>query len=916
MVRLPMHFSRRLTLLLTLVVVALSVGFAFLTWRALDDTTLRIKRNLHGELLGQTEILLDRLVKSRAALLDSQLEAVAALAGDGATALSRHVSRGGDLQEALPGLLGSLSSRDTMGLTVFFYDAKSGHVTLMPYGGVPLERGIEQFSTSLVGMAQGGLKSGDIRTGDPHADTIGSSRRAVVELVSPVIVKDEVVGLFGAVLPLSNVEREFERQGAIPGSYTFLTDARRHLIAATIEAEADLGIVSTELTPVIPRQGNDTEQVLKSMALGDAGVLKVSLHGVDKFLAFHSLRVTPWRLGVVLPASVTASTSDRLTPIVSEGQQRAMQAIAVGSGVVLLLALLMGSWLAGHMSRPLVMLSEAARRITAGDYAQRVYLRRDDEFGPLIGAFNTMATKIERTISDLGRTGAEQAESNRRLQDSVLALESLNAALQAESAQRQQAERALRESERRLRDVIDHSQSLIFLKDLQGRYLLANQSMYDLLGLDEKAVLGQTDAELFPPWVAMQLQQHDQTIFATRAPADFEEQLSLGGPTKVFLASKFLLSDANGRAYALGGVATEITARKQAEVDLAQEKEELDQLVEARTEALKSLNRQLALEIDERNQALEALRESELRYSMLVQNAWDGVVVVHDGMVEFVNDALIKMMEATDAGALLGKPFASFLPEGQRDVVVERYQRRMAGQPVESVYETELITTTGRKIEIEISVGTTMYRGGIGTVGILRSITERKVAERELQRANEELLRLSVMDGLTQLYNRRYLVSAMTSEFARARRHESSLAILMLDLDHFKTINDRYGHQAGDAVIAHVAQLLLSRTRQSDVAARYGGEELTLLLPQTDMAQAAVLAESLRELIERSPCTLADETSVTVTVSIGVAGYPECEAKTIEQLLGIADLALYQAKHLGRNRVEAAKHSGSGLEAG
>lgn len=176
-----------------------------------------------------------------------------------------------------------------------------------------------------------------------------------------------------------------------------------------------------------------------------------------------------------------------------------------------------------------------------------------------------------------------------------------------------------------------------------------------------------------------------------------------------------------------------------------------------------------------------------------------------------------------------------------------------------------------------------------------------------LRKANAELLELSVVDSLTGLPNRRSFDSSFAAEWLRARRTHTSLAILMTDIDHFKTLNDRYGHLAGDECLRRVARVLAARPgRPEDVAARYGGDEFALILPCCDLANAHTIAEDIRCAVAALAIPTEDGPACpTVTVSIGVATHtpmPEDEAK---QLLEAADVALYRAKRLGRDRTEA-----------
>jgi len=170
---------------------------------------------------------------------------------------------------------------------------------------------------------------------------------------------------------------------------------------------------------------------------------------------------------------------------------------------------------------------------------------------------------------------------------------------------------------------------------------------------------------------------------------------------------------------------------------------------------------------------------------------------------------------------------------------------------------------------------------------------------------HENLLSSALRDGLTKLFNKRYLMDRLDSELKFALRHETSLSLLLLDIDHFKKINDTHGHLAGDAVLANLAQVLGRAVRNEDVVARFGGEEFAIILRAIGIDPAVQMAERLRRLIEASSA-LTSGLALKATVSIGVAGLPSTLVKTPEELVEAADKALYRAKAEGRNCVRKA----------
>lgn len=165
---------------------------------------------------------------------------------------------------------------------------------------------------------------------------------------------------------------------------------------------------------------------------------------------------------------------------------------------------------------------------------------------------------------------------------------------------------------------------------------------------------------------------------------------------------------------------------------------------------------------------------------------------------------------------------------------------------------------------------------------------------------HEEIYHMTIVDGLTQIHNKRYLFEALEREITRARRHERPLSALMIDIDNFKRINDHYGHLAGDYVLRALAEVVKTRIRRDEVFARYGGEEFAIVLPETGLEGAQALAESIRAIAESSKFSFQSE-FIAVTVSIGCAEVRDDDDAA--SLVQRADERLYAAKHGGRNLV-------------
>ncbi|MES1204933.1 MAG: GGDEF domain-containing protein [Pseudomonadota bacterium] len=166
---------------------------------------------------------------------------------------------------------------------------------------------------------------------------------------------------------------------------------------------------------------------------------------------------------------------------------------------------------------------------------------------------------------------------------------------------------------------------------------------------------------------------------------------------------------------------------------------------------------------------------------------------------------------------------------------------------------------------------------------------------------HEEIYRLTTVDGLTQISNKRFFMENLDREVARAHRYQRALSLAMFDLDHFKNINDTYGHLAGDYVLKQLASAVKLKIRREDLFARYGGEEFAIILPEIPLATALIFAEKIRQLVEEQEFRF-ENTPIDVTISMGVAAAGE-GVRESDALIKLADENLYAAKAAGRNRV-------------
>ena len=187
---------------------------------------------------------------------------------------------------------------------------------------------------------------------------------------------------------------------------------------------------------------------------------------------------------------------------------------------------------------------------------------------------------------------------------------------------------------------------------------------------------------------------------------------------------------------------------------------------------------------------------------------------------------------------------------------------------------------------------------------IIYDVTDEAVNKKELELANAKLEQLSRVDRLTNLYNRGFWEESFAKEFKRQQRSHNKTSLLMFDIDHFKKVNDLYGHQGGDACLCFVSDTLREVLRESDIAGRYGGEEFAVTLVDTDVEGAKIFAERLRQTIEKALIHY-EESEIKLTISIGIAEF-NGQFSRYEQWIEATDKALYRSKEAGRNTINIA----------
>ncbi|MET0047030.1 MAG: sensor domain-containing diguanylate cyclase [Sedimenticola sp.] len=292
------------------------------------------------------------------------------------------------------------------------------------------------------------------------------------------------------------------------------------------------------------------------------------------------------------------------------------------------------------------------------------------------------------------------------------------------------------------------------------------------------------------------------------------------------------------------------------------------------------------------------LREKEQDYRLLIENQTDLVVKVDlDGSFQFVSQTYCETFGKSE-DELLGNQFMPLVHEDDRKSTAKAMEA-LFSPPYKAYMEQRAMTKDGwRWFGWMDTAVLDDSQNVIAIIGVGRDITDKKQAEIRLEK-------LATYDSLTGLFNRQALEVRLEKEVDRASRYAHPLSIIMLDIDHFKEINDVHGHRVGDDILHDCSALLSDLIRKTDYAGRYGGDEIIVVLPETSSSQAVELAERLRTRIADERFTTVENEPLNITVSLGVATYPD-NASQQKELMRAADDAMYKAKESGRNRVVSA----------
>jgi diguanylate cyclase (GGDEF)-like protein/PAS domain S-box-containing protein len=433
---------------------------------------------------------------------------------------------------------------------------------------------------------------------------------------------------------------------------------------------------------------------------------------------------------------------------------------------------------------------------------------------------------------------------------------------------RVRAERAVQDQLYFVEQLLETIPSPAFFKDVGGAYLGCNRAFEEFCGLKRENLIGKTVFDVWSQDLAATYHIADEALINKPGTQSYEAEMQYAdGSRHNVIFHRATFKKADGRLGGIVGVVWDVTERKRAE---------------------------------------QALRRSEERFRRIVENAPFGIRVTDaNDSVVFANRRFEDLVHYSS------EKLAAQEQWEERAYPDPAYRAELAAQharDIQQIRSGELVRAPVR--EVHVTCGDGMVRDIEVVIAVedelvytvFNDVTERNRAEQALR---DVLQAETLHDPLTTLFNRRYLDQALEREFARAARSGNPVSVVMADIDHFKLVNDNFGHDCGDVVLQTIARQFNSHIRKGDTACRYGGEEFTLLLPDASLESACERADRMREAIRELSMSCNGRPIGRVSISIGVAVFPR-HGDTPAKVLKAADEALLRAKKAGRDRVVAA----------
>ncbi|UCF93941.1 MAG: diguanylate cyclase [Desulfobacterales bacterium] len=429
------------------------------------------------------------------------------------------------------------------------------------------------------------------------------------------------------------------------------------------------------------------------------------------------------------------------------------------------------------------------------------------------------------------------------------------------AAEHHREAKRVRQAEETARALLNAAPDAAILFDAVGTILAINEVAVDQLGRQNSKLIRSNLFRLFPPIVAQRMQRLSEEVIRTGDPIQYEEEID----DSIFFNILYPLFDQPGIVAEIAFFSRDITEQRRTE---------------------------------------RALRESEEKFRNISASAQDALIMMDsDGKIAYWNEAAERIF-GFRAEEALGKDLHRFLAPPRYLAAYERefngFKTRGLGDAIGKTMEMSALRKDGTEFPMELSLSALKLQNQWHAVGIVRDISDRKQAEQALRESERKYRELSITDGLTRLFNSRHFFNQLKTEMERAHRYGRPLSLIMMDIDDFKKFNDQFGHFEGDQVLARTGKVIRESLRGADSGYRYGGEEFTVILPETDREKGFHVAERIRKSLEMETFSPAAATSLHIKASIGVVQLHPGEK--CSDFIKRADKNLYTAKHQGKNR--------------
>ncbi len=584
--------------------------------------------------------------------------------------------------------------------------------------------------------------------------------------------------------------------------------------------------------------------------------------------------------------------------------------IAMASVLMFSLGLILIYFLSSLTTRPLRQMTKTVREIAAGDLTKRAPVTSSDEVGILASSFNLMLDKLKQTLDHL-----QEAQEN--LEKRV---EERTSELKKQMEEKEAIAQKLKEREELFRHMVENLGEAVVIADEEQNFIFANPAANiifeefetGLVGKNLKNYLSEDQKELVERQTARRKQGQKDI---------YELEITLkDGRKKTLLVNAVPQFDNQGNFVSTLALMTDITDKKREEKALAEAKSQLEKAIAE----LKRANQEASILVEMGDAFQLASSENEvvsiaLAFGQKLFPEESGLLYLRDEKANFLNlvgnwnmtHQSSELIELDDCWAIRrGTPY--FVLDPEKELLCPHLKESEA---IKSPVACLPLNSGGETLGLLViycchNEGPDTASPAEEYIGYKRrmmvTFSQRLAMAVANTRLQEHLKELSIRDPLTGLYNRRYLEETLEREFIRAGRAQKPVSIIMLDIDHFKKFNDTYGHEAGDYVLQAIAGTIRKAVRAEDIVCRYGGEEFTVILPGLELGKAIRRAEIILDLVRHLELNFAGSLLKNLTVSAGVASFPEHGQKWPD-VLQMADLALLKAKSEGRDRVKVAE---------